>query len=98
MFSKNLKNMIPSNNTYQRPFKGQLICTKIHLHRSSETPLTLEESRLVVVFANLGVTRILCSFRMVLEGMAGHKIPESSILEFSEGIPANNFCPIRCKR
>ena len=52
---------------------------------------------MVVVFANLGVTRILCSFRIVLEGMAGNKISESSILEFSEGIPANNFCPIRCK-
>ena len=35
----------------------------------------------------LGVTEILCSFRLLLEGKTGKEIPESSRLEFS----ANNF-------
>ena len=34
--------------------------------------------------ANLGVTEILCNFRLVLEGKTGTKIPESSRLEFLE--------------
>ena len=32
----------------------------------------------------LGVTEILCSFRLVLEGKTGNEIPESSRLEFLE--------------
>ena len=32
----------------------------------------------------LGVPKILCSFRLVLEGKTGKKIPESSRLEFLE--------------
>ena len=41
----------------------------------------------------LGVTEILCSFRLVLEGKTGKaiKIPESSRLEFLEKFSANNF-------
>ena len=39
----------------------------------------------------LGVTEILCSFRLVLEGKTGNKITESSRLEFKEKIFANNF-------
>ena len=39
----------------------------------------------------MGVTEILCSFRLVLEGKAGKEIPESSRLEFSETFSANNF-------
>ena len=38
----------------------------------------------------LGVTEILCSFRLVLEGKADKEIPESSKLEFLEGFSANN--------
>ena len=37
----------------------------------------------------LGVTEILCSFRLVLEGKAGRKLP--SRLEFLEMFSANNF-------
>ena len=40
---------------------------------------------------SLGVTRILCSFRLVLPGKAGKEIPESSRLEFLEKFSANNF-------
>ena len=38
----------------------------------------------------LGVTEILCSFRLVLEGRTGEEIPESR-LEFLEKFLANNF-------
>ena len=34
---------------------------------------------------------ILCSFRLVLQGQTGKKIPESSRLEFLENFSANNF-------
>ena len=39
----------------------------------------------------LGVTEILCSFRLVLEGKTGKEIPESSRLEFLEKFSANKF-------
>ena len=39
----------------------------------------------------LVVIKILCSFRLVLEGRTGKKIPESSRLEFLERFLANNF-------
>ena len=39
----------------------------------------------------LGVTEILCSFKLVLEGKTGKEIPESSRLEFSKKFSANNF-------
>ena len=39
----------------------------------------------------LGVKEILCSFRLVLEGKTGKKIPESTRLEFLETFSANNF-------
>ena len=38
-----------------------------------------------------GVTEILYSSRLVLEGKAGKEIPESSGLEFLEKFSANNF-------
>ena len=39
----------------------------------------------------LGVTEILCSFRLVLEGKTGKERPESSRLEFLEKFSGNNF-------
>ena len=39
----------------------------------------------------LGVTEIVCSFKLVLEGKTGKVIPESSGLEFVERFSANNF-------
>ena len=39
----------------------------------------------------LGVMKILCSFRLVLEGKADTEIPESSKLELLEKFLANNF-------
>ena len=39
----------------------------------------------------VGVTEILCSFKLVLEGKTGKEISESSRLEFLEKFSANNF-------
>ena len=39
----------------------------------------------------LGVTEILCSFRLVLEGKTCKEIPETSRLEFIEKFSENNF-------
>ena len=39
----------------------------------------------------LGVTEILCSFKLVLEGKTGKEIPESLRLEFLEKFSANTF-------
>ena len=39
----------------------------------------------------LGVTEILCSVKLVLEGKTGKGIPESSRLEFLQRFSANNF-------
>ena len=46
-------------------------------------PDTFDESMFFMTFLTiLGVTEILCSFRLVLEGQAGKEIPESSRIEF----------------
>ena len=50
-------------------------------------PDAFHESRFVLT----GVTEILCSFRLVLEGKAGKEISMSSRLEFLEKFLANNF-------
>ena len=39
----------------------------------------------------MGVTEILCSFKLVLEMKTGKEIPQSSWLEFLENFSANNF-------
>ena len=39
----------------------------------------------------LGVTEILCSFKLVLVGKTGKELPESSRLEFLEKFSGNNF-------
>ena len=55
-------------------------------------PDTIEESRLVMTFlTNLGVTEILCSFKLVLEGKTSKEIPEPSRLEFLEKFLGNNI-------
>ena len=48
-------------------------------------PDAFDESRLVMAFLIIfGVTKMLCNFRLVLEGKTGKEIPESSKLEFLE--------------
>ena len=42
-------------------------------------PNAFDESRFIMTFSTiLGVTEILCSFRLVLEEKAGKEIPEST--------------------
>ena len=54
-------------------------------------PEAFDESRFVMTFlAILGLTEILCSFRLVLGGKTGKEIPELSRLEFLEKFLANN--------
>ena len=48
-------------------------------------PDTFDESKVVMTFLTIkGVTEILCSFRLVLEGKTGKEIPESPRVEFLE--------------
>ena len=55
-------------------------------------PDAIDKSRFIMTFLTiLGVIEILCSFRLVLEGKTGKKIPETSRLEFLEKFSANNF-------
>ena len=55
-------------------------------------PDAFDKSRFIMTFLTiLGVTEILCSFKLVLEGKTGKEIPESSRLEFLEKFLANNF-------
>ena len=55
-------------------------------------PDVFNNSRFVMTFLTiLGVTKILCSFRLVLEGKTCKEIPESSRSEFLEKFSANNF-------
>ena len=55
-------------------------------------PDAFGESRFVMTFLTiLGVIKILCSFRLVLEGKTGKEIPETSRFEFLEKLLENNF-------
>ena len=55
-------------------------------------PDAFDESKLVMTFlTHLGVTDILCSFSLVLEGKAGKEMPELSRLECLEKFSANRF-------
>ena len=51
-----------------------------------------DKSRFIVTFlTTLGVTEILCNFKLVLEGKTGKEIPEPSRLEFLEKFSASTF-------
>ena len=55
-------------------------------------PDAFDESGFVMTFLIiLGVIKILCSFKLVLQENTGKQIPESSRLEFLEKVLANNF-------
>ena len=94
--------MRPSNNlenktlldTYYIDRRVQLVCVKVQTHNSLEPPLEYQdnESRFVMtLLIILGVTEILCSFRLVLAGKTGKEIPEIPEIEFLEKFSANNF-------
>ena len=52
-------------------------------------PVSFDTSRLAMT--NLGITEIICNFRLILEGKTGKEIPELSIFELLEKFLANNF-------
>ena len=55
-------------------------------------PDAFDKPRFIMTFLTiLGVTEILCSFKLVIEGKTGKEIPESSRLEFLQKFSANNF-------
>ena len=55
-------------------------------------PVASDQSKLfTTILIILGVTEILCSFILVLEGKTGKKMSESSILKFLEKVLGNNF-------
>ena len=66
---------------------------KVQTHNSLEPPLEYNQDHppLMTFLTILGVTEILCCFRLVLEGKTGKEIPESSRLKFVEKFLANNF-------
>ena len=62
------------------------------MRSTTEIQLGFEKSRFVTTFLTiLGVTEILCSLKLLLEGKTGNEIPELSRLEFLEKFLANNF-------
>ena len=54
-------------------------------------PDAFNESRFLMTITILGITEILCSFRLVLEGKTSKEVPKSSRLEFLEKFLSNNF-------
>ena len=58
-------------------------------NRIQSGPDVFDKSKFVVTI--LGVTEILCSFRLVPEGKTGKEMLESSKLEFPEKTLAKNF-------
>ena len=90
--SNNLENKTPSDIYW----RVQLVCKKVQVHSSLESPLEYNQDQTPLTnqgtfLTFLGVTEILCSFKLVLEGKTGKEIPESSRLEFLEKFSANNF-------
>ena len=95
--------MRPSNNL-ENETPSHLLKSSTRIYESSGSqffrtttglqtgPDPFDESRFATTFLTIfGVTEILRSFILVLEGKTGNKLPESSRLEFLEKILANNF-------
>ena len=95
--------MRPSNNLENKTFKHILkISASVYESSGSQSfrtttgiqsgPDAFDESRFVMTFLTiLGVTEILSSLRLVLEGKTSKEIPESSRLEFFKEFLGNNF-------
>ena len=90
---------VQAHNYLEPPLRVHLVCIKVQAHNYLEPPLkynqelnAFDESRIVRTFLTiLGVTEILCSFRLVLEGKTGKETTKPSRLEFLEKFLANNF-------
>ena len=83
------REMLKSSASMYESFGLQFFRTT---NRISSGPDVSDKSNLVTTFlTNLGVTEMLCSYRLVLEWRIGKDIPESSRLESLEKFLANNF-------
>ena len=90
--SNNLENKAPSDKSsasmYESSGSQFFICNT----RIKSGADALDEKKFVLTFFTiLRVTKILCSFRLVLEGKTGKEISELSRIEFLEKFSANNF-------
>ena len=96
--------MRPSNNLKKQDSFRQILKSSAGMYERSGSqffrtttgiqsgPDDFDKSRFIMTFLTiLGVTEILCSFRLVLEGKTGKEIPESLRLEFFEKFSVNNF-------
>ena len=96
--------MRPSNNQENKRFSDiswrvQLLYIKVQApwflepplqHNQDQTPL-MNHSLVMAFLTILGVTEILCSFRLALEGETGKGIPKAWRSEFLERFLASNF-------
>ena len=83
------RNLLKSSASIYESLGPQFLRTTTGIQSA---PDTFNKLRLIMTFlVFLGVTKILCSFKLVLEVKTEKEIPESSILEFLEEFSANNF-------
>ena len=101
--SDNMKNKIPSD-TYWRV---ELVCTKVRSRSSLEPPLQYNHDQMPLTYQDslwpfltiLGVTEILCSFRLVLEGKTCKEIYTWIIkIRILRKVFSKQFCFIGCRR
>ena len=68
------------------------------MFRTTAGPNAFDKARFVTTFLTiLGVTEVLCSFRLVLERKTGKEIPELSRFEFLEKFLAKDFALLDAK-
>ena len=65
-------------------------------YNQDQTPL-MNQGSLCDFLTISGVTQLLCSFRLVLEGKKDKDVADSSRLEFLK-VFSKEFCFIRCRR
>ena len=79
-------------NAFHSIEKTHFILNTIPTTGIQSGPDAFDKSRFITTFLTiLGVTEILCSFKLVLEGKTDKEIPESSRLEIIEKFSENNF-------
>ena len=91
--SNNLENKTPSDTLKCLASMYDSSCSQFYRTTTEiqSGPDVHEESRLFMTFlTSFGVTEILCSLRLIIEGKTRREIPDSS-LKFLEKFLANNF-------
>ena len=86
---RHLRHLLKSSANMQESSGSQFFRTTTGIQ---SRPDAFDKLRFVTTFVTiLGVTKILFSFKLVLEGKIGRETSESSRLEFKEKFSANNF-------